>query len=217
MPRHLARPAALLLDLDGTIVDSEPRHFEAHKRFLATVDMPVSHADVVGNVGKGDQVFYRSLLARSGRSADVVDWVQRKTEVLKDMYRSEGIELRPGVHGLLTRATESGVFTHVVTSAVRDLAALTLSVTGLAERLPVRICHEDVTNHKPDPEPYLLAAARLSVPASRCLVIEDSLSGVKAGVAAGCRVVGFVGIIGAAELRDAGAHYTVMTLDEVRW
>ncbi len=217
MPRHFARPAALLIDLDGTIVDSEPRHFEAHKRFLATVQMPVSHADVVGNVGKGDQVFYRSLLDRSGRTADVVDWVQRKTEVLMDMYRSDGIDLRPGVLGLLAHAADSGVFTHVVTSAERELATLTLTVTGLAQRLPVRICHEDVTSHKPNPESYLLAAARLSVPPARCLVIEDSLSGVKAGVAAGCQVVGFVGIISAAELRGAGAHSTVMTLDEVRW
>ena len=203
--------------MDGTIVDSEPRHFEAHKRFLASVQMPVSHADVVGNVGKGDQVFYRSLLERTGRTADVVDWVQRKTDVLMGMYRSDGIDLRPGVLGLLAHAAESGVFTHVVTSAERELAALTLTVTGLAQRLPARICHEDVISHKPNPEPYLLAAARLSVPPARCVVIEDSLSGVKAGVAAGCQVVGFVGIISADELRAAGAHYTVMTLDEVRW
>ena len=212
-----ARPAALLLDLDGTMVDSEPRHFEAHKRFLASVQMPVSQDDVVGNVGKGDLVFYRSLLERAGRTADVVAWVRQKTELLEAMYRTEGLDLRPGVLGLLAHAFDTGVFAHIVTSAERSLAALSLQVTGLAQRLPARICHEDVVHHKPNPEPYLLAAARLAVPPQRCLVIEDSISGVKAGVAAGCHVIGFVGIITANDLRAAGAHRTVMTLDEVRW
>ena len=210
-------PAALLLDLDGTLVDSEPCHFEAHKRFLATVQMPVTHKDVVGNVGKGDQVFYRELLARTKRTADVAAWVHSKTEVLISMYRNGGLALRPGVIGMLDRARASGVFAHVVTSAERQLAALSLEVTGLAQRLPARVCYEDVIEHKPKPEPYLLAASRLSVPPARCLVIEDSISGVKAGVAAGCTVIGFVGIISADDLRAAGAHRVVTTLDEVRW
>lgn len=207
--------AALLLDLDGTLVDSEPRHFEAHKRFLASVQMPVTHEDVVGNVGKGDKVFYRSLLERAGRTADVDDWVLRKTAVLMAMYRSDGLALRPGVRGLLDRAAAKGVFAHVVTSAERALAALSLEVTGLAARLPARICHEDVARHKPDPEPYLLAAERLGVPPQHCLVVEDSPSGVRAGIAAGCQVVAFTGVITREALRAAGATRIVAHLDEV--
>lgn len=207
--------AALLLDLDGTLVDSEPRHFDAHKRFLASVQMPVTHEDVVGNVGKGDKVFYRALLARAGRTADVEDWVLRKTAVLMAMYRSDGLDLRPGVHGLLERAATKGIFAHVVTSAERELAALSLEVTGLAARLPARICHEDVAKHKPDPEPYLLAATRLGVPAERCLVIEDSPSGVRSGLAAGCQVIAFAGVIPQETLRAAGATRIVTHLDEV--
>jgi HAD superfamily hydrolase (TIGR01509 family) len=207
--------AALLLDLDGTLVDSEPRHFVAHERFLATVGMPVTRAEVVGNVGKGDRAFYRSLCARQGVTVDVVDWVQRKTDVLMQLYRDEGLPLRPGVHDLLERAAQRGIFAHVVTSAERRLAALTLEVTGLAARLPARICHEDVTAHKPSPEPYLLACQRLGVPPARCLVVEDSLSGVRAGVAAGCTVVGFAGIVTGDELRAVGAHRIVDSLAEV--
>lgn len=210
-------PAALLLDLDGTLVDSEPCHFEAHKRFLASVQMPVTQDDVVGNVGKGDLVFYRSLLERAGRTADVAAWVQAKTEVLIAMYRSGGLALRPGVTGMLARASASGVFAHVVTSAERQLAALSLEVTGLARRLPARVCYEDVVEHKPNPEPYLLAASRLSVPPAHCLVIEDSISGVKAGVAAGCTVIGFVGVIPGSALLAAGASRVVDTLDDVTW
>lgn len=209
--------AALLLDLDGTLVDSEPRHFEAHRRFLAQVNVAVSEADLAGNVGKGDAVFYRALMARDGVVADAAAWVERKTELLMSMYRSEGLALRPGAQGLLQRAAKSGIFAHVVTSAERRLAALSLEVTGLAERLPARICHEDVVRHKPDPEPYLLAASRLGVPPSRCLVVEDSPSGVRSGKAAGCRVIGCAGIIPAERLHEAGADQVVTTLDAVVW
>jgi HAD superfamily hydrolase (TIGR01509 family) len=209
--------AALLLDLDGTLVDSEPCHFAAHRRFLADVGVAVSEAELAGNVGKGDAVFYRSLMARDGVVADAADWVRRKTNVLMDLYRREGLALRPGATALLRRAAADGVFAHVVTSAERQLAALSLEVTGLAARLPVRICHEDVVHHKPNPEPYLLAASRLGVPPNRCLVVEDSPSGVRSGKAAGCRVIGCVGIIPAEQLHAAGADQVVTTLDAVTW
>ncbi len=207
--------AALLLDLDGTLVDSEPRHFVAHERFLASVGILVTFTDFVGHVGKGDRAFYRSLCARQGVTVDLDDWVQRKTNVLMQIYRDDGIPLRPGVHDLLGRAAQRGIFAQVVTSAERQLAAVTLEVTGLAARLPARICHEDVAAHKPNPEPYLLACQRLGVPPARCLVVEDSLSGVRAGVAAGCTVVGFPGIVSGVELRAVGAHRIVDSLAEV--
>lgn len=209
--------AALLLDLDGTLVDSEPCHFEAHRRFLKQVDVAVSEVELAGNVGKGDAVFYRALMARDGVTGDPTAWVERKTEILMAMYRSGGLALRPGTTALLQRAARSGIFAHVVTSADRRLATLSLEVTGLADRLPARVCHEDVLRHKPDPAPYLLAASRLGVPPERCLVVEDSPSGVRSGKAAGCRVIACVGVIPAEQLHAAGADQVVTTLDAVLW
>ena len=206
--------AALLLDLDGTLVDSEPCHFAAHLRFLATVAMPVTQADLEGNVGKGDRVFYRSLMARHGVVGDADAWVERKTDMLLDIYREQGLHLRPGVMGLLERAAARGLFGYVVTSAERRVATMSLTVTGLAQRLAARVCHEDVAHHKPDPEPYLLAAKRLSVPPAHCLVIEDSPSGVRAGKAAGCTVIGFAGVISGDHLRAAGADRVISHLDQ---
>lgn len=209
------RYAALLLDLDGTLVDSEPRHFAAHTRFLASVGITVTHDQVVGNVGKGDGVFYRELMASTGVTGDPADWVERKTELLMDMYRAEGLALRPGVHGLLDRAAAQGVFAYVVTSAEHRLALLSLAVTGLLPRLPARVCHEDVLKHKPAPDPYLLAASRLGVPPERCLVIEDSPSGIRAGKAAGCTVIGYPGVLSPEVLLAAGADRLVTHLDQV--
>ncbi len=209
------RPAALLLDLDGTLVDSEPRHFAAHQRFLATLGCTVTVEDLVANIGRGDLAFYHGVLQRQGLHGDPTAWVVEKTRLLMELYRREGLPLRPGAAGLVHRAAAAGIFAYVVTSAERALAALSLEVTGLAALLPARVCYEDVTAHKPDPAPYLLAASRLGVPPARCLVVEDSPSGVRAGKAAGCTVIGFCGLIPAERLLEAGADRIVRHLDEV--
>jgi HAD superfamily hydrolase (TIGR01509 family) len=207
--------AALLLDLDGTLVDSEPLHFEAHRRFLSTVGIAVTERDLHGNIGKGDRAFYQDLMARGGIAGDAAQWVQRKTDVLIGLYQELGLRLRPGASVLLDRCAAAGVCCAVVTSADRRLARAALAATGLGERLRIRVCHEDVARHKPDPAPYLLAAERLAVPARRCLAVEDSESGVRAARAAGCRVVGLRGLVSDGRLLVAGAHRLVSSMAEI--
>ena len=211
------RPAAILLDLDGTTVDSEPLHCEAHRRFLAGKGVPITTEELIGNIGKGDASFYRDLIQRRNLSGDPGNWVQAKTDVLIALYREGRLVMRPGVQALLDRALHAGVCCLVVTSAERRLAVAALEVTGLAHRLPMRICHEDVAAHKPDPEPYLLAAARLAVPPTRCLAVEDSVSGVRSARAAGCRVLAFRGLVADAALVAAGAHALVDSLEGIAW
>ncbi len=208
-------PAALLLDLDGTLVDSEPRHVRSHQLFLAGENVAISAEECIGNIGKGDRAFYARIIAERALQGDPDAWVARKTELLMRSYREQGLALRPGAQELLESAFRLGIPCVVVTSAVRELCRLSLEVTGLAHRLMARVCHEDVRSHKPDPEPYLLAAARLGVPPGRCLVVEDSLAGVASGCAAGCTVIGFGGMVPAAALQSAGAHRTVTSLADV--
>jgi HAD superfamily hydrolase (TIGR01509 family) len=207
--------AALLLDFDGTIVDSEPRHCEAHRRFLATQGIALGESELVGNIGKSDRLFYLELMTRHRKTGDVVQWMEGKTEVLLELYRTAGLELRPGVRELLDHAFAEGVPVCVVTSTERRVAALGLALIGLDRRLPARVCYEDVARRKPDPQPYLLAAARLGVPPERCLVVEDSTTGVSAAVAAGAVTVGFVGLTGEQQLLAAGASRCVRSLDEL--
>lgn len=207
--------AALLLDFDGTIVDSEPKHCEAHRRFLASQGITASDDELYGNIGKSDRLFYLDLMARHGRSGDVQAWMEAKTAILMDLYRSDGLELRPGVRALLDHAWSEGVPACVVTSSERRLAALGLELTGLARRLPMRVCYEDVVRRKPDPAPYLLAAARLGVPPERCLAVEDSANGARSACSAGAVVVGFIGLTSGEALADAGAGRCIHALDEL--
>jgi sugar-phosphatase len=103
----------------------------------------------------------------------------------------------------------------IVTSATRWLLVSRLEAAGLP--LPDRIISgDDVKRGKPDPEPYRRGAELLGVSAPDCLVFEDAPSGVRAGVAAGCRVLGVLGTHDAEELRAAGANWIVNSLTKVR-
>ncbi|WP_417828771.1 HAD family hydrolase [Thalassospira sp.] len=85
---------------------------------------------------------------------------------------------------------------------------ISLAKVGLLDRFTGRICSaHDVENAKPHPDVYLLAAQKISVPIDQCVVIDDSQSGVRAGVASGATTIGLVDITPADLLRDAGAHY----------
>lgn len=208
-------PAALLLDMDGTLLDTEPLHFAAHRRFLATVGIVPSEAQLVGNIGKGDVTFYAGLMAEQGKHGDAVAWVAEKTRMLIAIYREQGVRLHPGGHELLDHAWRHGVTCLVVTSSERELAEAALEAAGLGRRLSLRVCREDTVRHKPHPEPYLLALQRLALPAERCLVVEDSPSGIAAGRTAGCRVAALAGHFDAAALQRAGAQRVLTRLDDL--
>lgn len=208
-------PAALLIDMDGTLLDTEPLHFEAHRRFLATVGIVPTEAELSGNIGKGDVTFYEEYQRRYGKTGDAVAWLEEKTRLLIGLYRSQGVRLNPGAEALLEQAWNNGITCLIVTSSERRLAAAALEAAGLARRLPLRVTREDTLRHKPHPEPYLLACQRLSLAAGSCLVIEDSPSGVASGRTAGCPVAALSGHFDAASLRAAGAQQVVARLDEL--
>ena len=207
--------AAILLDFDGTTVDSEPKHCAAHQRFLKTQGIELTEAEIYGNVGKSDRLFYLELMARFGIHGDVFTWMEEKTQALLQIYRSEGLELRPGVKALLDHAFDQGVPVCLVTSTERRVANLGLQIIGLDRRIQNRVCYEDVERRKPAPDPYLLAATRLSVPPQRCLALEDSVSGMTSAVSAGTFAVGLVGLAKAIDLHAAGANRCVDSLAEL--
>lgn len=207
--------AAILLDFDGTTVDSEPKHCAAHQRFLRSQGIDITETEIYGNVGKSDRMFYLDLMAKHGKQGDVFQWMEQKTEVLLEIYRRDGLELRPGVKDLLDHAFEQGVTVCLVTSTERRVAQVGLEIVGLHERIRNRVCYEDVERRKPAPDPYLLAARRLGVPAQRCLALEDSTNGTASAAAAGAVTVGLVGLASAADLLAAGAKRSVESLAEL--
>jgi HAD superfamily hydrolase (TIGR01509 family) len=179
--------AAVLFDMDGLLIDSEPLWLEAETAVMARLGGHWDAADQAGLVGGSLARTVRTLLARAVRPVPpevVGEWLMSD---ITGRVRRGGVPLRPGARELLAQVTASGLPRALVTSSQRGFMRAVLASTGLA--FDVLVSGEDVTATKPDPEPYLLAAKLVGVPPEDCVALEDSPNGVASAQAAGCRVI----------------------------
>ncbi|MFI5842845.1 HAD-IA family hydrolase [Catenuloplanes sp. NPDC051500] len=181
---------AVLFDMDGTLVDSHGAIIRSWTRISEEYGLPLDDILAV-HAGRPAWSTLESVapwlgaekIARAG--ARQLEW---EYDDLEDVVAIDGaLELIEGV-------TARNLPWAVVTSADERLARARLGAAGIEP--PLLISTDDITNPKPDPEGYLLAAERLGVPPADCLVVEDAPAGVAAGRAAGMRVVGVAGITG---------------------
>ena len=189
-PRPPRRPAALravLFDMDGLLVDSEPLWFEVERAVMARLGGEWGDADQEALIGGSLDRTVSWLLAKAAVPAsrdDVARWLVAEMAAL---IGARGLPLQPGAGPLLAGLDAAGVPYALVTASSRAIMEAALTVTGLS--FGVTVCGEDVRRGKPDPEPYMLAADRLGVPAAGCVVLEDSPTGIAAARAAGCPVI----------------------------
>jgi sugar-phosphatase len=194
---------ALLLDMDGTLVDSGAVVMRVWGRWAAKHSLPMQRVEEVVH-GRQGQESMAILLPRRPMAENLADNVRMLAEETADL---DGIVPIPGAPAFL-RAL-AAVPHALVTSA--DIALATARMGAAHLPLPdVQITAEDVSASKPDPEGFLKGAAQLGFAPEDCVVFEDSAAGVVAGLAAGMRVVG-VGAAAAAH----GATVTVDTLEQV--
>ncbi|WP_347056849.1 HAD family phosphatase [Blastococcus sp. HT6-30] len=187
---------AVLFDMDGTLVETEEYWGEAMFELAASLGgqmSPEARAATVGtSMRRAMQVLHADLGVHRTEAQLLADagWIEDRVAVLMS---GGGIPWRPGARELLAAVREAGPATALVTTTPRRLAALVLaSITADlgADPFDVTVCGDEVPARKPDPAPYLQAAAALGVDPAGCVVIEDSLVGVTAGLAAGMAVLG---------------------------
>jgi len=190
---------ALLFDLDGVLVDSTPAVERVWSNWARRRGLDA--ADVVRRAhGRPSIATLRELLPNADHEAE--NSIVERCEI-EDL---EGVVAAPGALALL-KSLPSSQWT-IVTSCTRALAEVRIRAAGLP--VPAKfITSTDIQNGKPHPEPYLKGAALLGYPASDCVVVEDAPAGVRAGKAAGARVIGLLPIATGSELENAGANWTV--------
>jgi sugar-phosphatase len=191
----------LLVDMDGTLIDTN----EAQRRSW-TLWAAKNNVDPWPFL----TAYGRTAREKIAELAPFLD-VAREAEAIARLEQAEtaGIVPLPGAN----RLWRSDQRFAVVTSADRTLAHVRLKAAGLpAERPETIVTADDVRRGKPDPEPYLLAAARLSADPADCTAIEDAPAGVQAGLAAGMRVVALTTTTGSAEI--GLAHVVTANLEE---
>lgn len=185
-----ARPAAVLWDLDGTIVDTEPYWLAEQTDLLAAFGASWSSEEALSLVGAGLGLT-AVVLQNKGVPWEAERIIDHLTDRVMARVRRK-VPWRPGARELLSDVRAAGIPTALVTMSVRRMAQQVAdAATGTgATVFDVIVSGSDVTQPKPHPEAYLTAAALLGVAASQCVAIEDSTPGLAAAVAAGTVAIG---------------------------
>jgi HAD superfamily hydrolase (TIGR01509 family) len=210
MPRTLD---AVIFDMDGVLIDSEPIHFGILRQVLAADGYALSAVENEDFLGWTSEAMFATLIARHNLPRSVVDYsALYDAALLRELRQARSPQ--PGVVSLIHRLRELGFKLAVASSSRHTWVVATLQSLALGNTFDTLVSGEDVERGKPDPSIYLLAAARLAVPADRCVAIEDSPSGVQSARAAGIRVLG-VRTPYTAHLRLEGADRLVDSLADL--
>ena len=192
----LERPAAVLWDMDGTIVDTEPYWILAEIELVTSFGGTWTHADGLSLVGNGLPLT-ASKLREKGVDLPVPDIIEHlTTRVLEQLEIA--IPWRPGALELLTELAAAGTPQALVTMSFERMA---VRVAELIPGQPLShiVAGDHVTDAKPHPEAYRLGASRLGVDVTHCVAIEDSPSGLGSAHSAGTVAIGVRHIV---ELTD---------------
>lgn len=178
--------AAVLFDLDGTLIDSEPKWAIAERRLAEQHGGTWSQHDADRTVGKSLR-FTSEQLHAGGVQLPVHEIMTELLESVARTIANEGVALQPGAEALIRAVEAAGVPFALVSSSYR------IHIDAVLPQLPVSfavtVAGDEVQQEKPNPEGYVRALEVLGVEAENAVVIEDSLSGVRAGLAAGAAVI----------------------------
>lgn len=184
-----ARPAALLWDFDGTLVDTEPVWLECQTELVAKYGGTYTHEAAMLCVGQSMDDSARIQIALTAQpDLDRDWWVRHLSGMVAARVRERPIAWRPGALDLLNECAEQGRPCALVTASPPEMIA---AVFDRVPEHPISAVVDgyEVSHGKPHPEPYLTGARKLGVEATRCLVLEDSNPGSDSGNAAGAVVI----------------------------
>lgn len=206
--------SALLFDMDGTLVDSDPVHFRAYQSVAARHGVAL------------DRTFFaQSMSGRSNAAICATLWPDRSSEEQariadekEALYRTMLAEVAPiqGLGAFLDWADRQSLGLAVVSNGPRRNLDAVLAALGLTERFRVLVSGEELERGKPDPLPYQTALEQLGVTAGAAMAFEDALPGLHAAVAAAIPTAGLTSTSPAEPLQAAGAVLTIENYDDPR-
>jgi sugar-phosphatase len=198
--------AALLFDMDGVLIDSTPAVERVWRQWA--IEHGFNPEEVVAAAhGRPSLATVRDYLPNADHEAE-----NREVE-RREIADLEGVIPLPGALGLLA-SLPADRWT-IVTSCTRTLAEVRLRAAGLPVA-PKMITSNDITQGKPHPEPYMKGASILGFPAKDCIVVEDAPAGIRAGKAAGARVIAFKTTVLESELLNAGSDWILNNCADIR-
>lgn len=208
MYQNKSTKLAVLFDMDGVLIDSNAVIERAWCEAAKMYGREIGDEDIIKHIhGQPGPHTIRALF----NDLPLFDR-QKVQEHIIYVENTASYEAIPGVAELITSLTEVGITVGIVTSGWREKIERVIEMLHIQSCISVIVERDDVARGKPHPDPYLLAAARLGIPANQTVVFEDSRSGVTSAVAAGAYCVG----IGGDDLLPYGAMLTIPDFRGVR-
>ncbi|CAI9388527.1 HAD family hydrolase [Microbacterium sp. T2.11-28] len=203
-----ALPAAVLWDMDGTLVDTEPYWIAAEAPLVERFGGTWTHEQSLQMVGMGLEDAGR-ILQDAGVRMPVAEIIDYLTAEVMTQLRAEGVPFRPGAKELLQSLRAAGVPTALVTMSMRRMAVEIVELIEF-DAFDLVVAGDDVDRPKPFPDPYLQACEALGVRPEDVVAIEDSPNGLRSALAAGIASIGVPNVV---SLVGVGAHELWATLE----
>lgn len=216
MTHNLLLPKAIIFDMDGVLVDSNPFHLRKWMDLFQAHGMPYKPEELPKMVlGPPNEVIFRRYMGADLTQEQLADL----SEELEANFRREiGPHARafPGVRRFIEECHAQGIAMAVASAAIAKNVTFLVSTLGLRDYFREVLTANEITHPKPDPEIYMKTAAKLGVSPSTCAVFEDSFVGIEAAKCAGMKCVAVATTFAAEELRrDTRADLVVPSFEAV--
>lgn len=176
---------AVLFDMDGVLLDSEPLHVIINSEIYRELGIVVDDTLVSEFVGRTSTDRWTRIISRFGLISTVDELNKRQWNALVDALPGSGIGRSDGLGTLMDFLKQNDILATVASASQRIFVEAVIDYLNLRAVLTGYTCGDEVSNCKPSPDIFLLAAKKLRVDPSQCMVIEDSSAGILAGKAAG--------------------------------
>jgi beta-phosphoglucomutase len=210
---NLKAPSALIFDMDGVLVDSEPLHKRAKELAFRQLGIELSEAVYDSYKGRPDETMLLEILREHGGMERLAELSRLKREFYESIEHEQAAV--PGAVEFVMWA-KSRYRIALATSATPRNRMAALERLGIGDAFEVIVDHGRRPRPKPDPEVFLMAMRELGVKAGECWIVEDSLNGIVAGKSAGCVAVGITTTFEADGLSAAGVDVVVESFVELR-
>ena len=188
MPR-ISDYSALIFDLDGLVLDTEPSYHAAWKAAIRYM----GHIVIEDSVSALSGLHYRDvetqLISWYGTAFDLKKFAELSGSIWRELVQKQGIPVKEGVLEILEYAKKRSLPVCLATNSFAIYASDCLTYSGLNDIFPFRVTGDEVNQPKPAPEIFIAAAKKLSVDIDNCIVFEDSYPGVAAATASGACTV----------------------------